>query len=96
MQFVAVKSLSGDLEDSSNEYTMHVLYVNNNWCFNTYSQTQHPLEDVMKRCKAIPYKSFNYEDVAGKSYEQFRNEHYLALKKWCEENDCYQEWIKEY
>lgn len=95
IQFVAIKSMSGDLEDSDNEFTMHVLYVNNNWCFNTYSQTQHPLEEVMKRCKARTYRSFDYDDIAGKTYKQFREEQYLALKKWCKENDCFQQWIKE-
>lgn len=95
IQFVAVKSISGEEEDSKHPYTMHVLYVNNNWCFDTYSQTQHPIEEVMRRCKGQTYTSFSYKDIEGRTYEEFREENYLALKKWCEENNCSQEWMEE-
>lgn len=95
IQFVAVKNLPADKKEDGKEYTMHVLYVDKDWCFDTYSQRQYPLEYIMKIFKGKTYKSFAYKDVQGKNYEDFRDEHYEALKKWCEENDCAQVWKKE-
>ena len=76
----------------NNNYTMHVLYVFNEWCYDTYSEMQYPLEEVLKRSKAKIYKSFSYKDIQGKTYYEFRKEHLQELRKWCEENDCYQRW----
>lgn len=90
IQFVAIISNHAEYD---NKYTMHVLYVNDNWCYDTYSQRQYPLEEVLKRMKAKTYTSFAYEDVAENTYEEFRSKHALALKEWCEANDCYQEWL---
>lgn len=95
IHFVAVKNLPEDKKDDGKEYTMHVLYVNRTWCYDTYSQRQYPLEEIMKVFKGKTYKRFTYEDVQGKTYDEFRDEQYEALKKWCEENDCYQGWKKE-
>ena len=92
IQFVAIKSLEVDKVDHHNDYTMHVLYVDNDWCYDTYSQRQYPLEEVMRRMMGKTYKSFTYEDVDGKTYKEFRIEHAPALKEWCDKNDCYQEW----
>ncbi|MBO5412963.1 MAG: hypothetical protein J6A29_01425 [Clostridia bacterium] len=86
IQFVAIKSVGDD--EAKNYYTMHVLYVNNDWCFDTYSGRQYPLEEVLKRCKGKICTTFSYEDVEGKTYEEFMEEHDSALEKWCEENDC--------
>ena len=81
--------------DNSNEneegkaHTMHVLYVNNGWCFDTFTQRQYPLEKVVQGLKAKAYISFTYEDIEGKTYEEFMEEQTPALLKWCEENDCF-------
>ena len=98
IQFVAIKQLENEKDEEegrNNYYTMHVLYVNNDWCYDTYSEMQYPLEEVMKRTKAKTYKSFTYDDVKDKTYEDFRAEHGPALKEWCNENDCYQKWLKD-
>jgi len=95
IQFVAVRSLKTDKTEHNNEYTMHVLYVNNDWCYDTYSERQYPLEEVMRKMKAKTYRSFAYADVEGKSYEEFREEQAPALIEWCKENDCYQKWLKD-
>lgn len=92
IQFVAVKRLKSDKTEQHNEYTMHVLYVNNNWCYDTYSERQYPLEEVMSKMKAKTYRSFSYADVDRKTYEEFREEHSPALIQWCKENNCYQKW----
>lgn len=96
MFFIAVKALESEKAENGNKnYTMHVLYVKNDWCFDTYSQRQLPLEEALKAFHAKTYKSFSYKDLEGKSYYEFRTENYSALKLWCEENDCYQEWLND-
>lgn len=81
-------------DEFNNYYTLHALYVNDNWCFDTYSQRQYPLEEVMKRFKAKTYKNFTYEDITGKTYDEFRKEQSPAVKQWCEANDCCQVFSK--
>lgn len=71
---------------------MHVLYVFDGWCYDTYSEMQYPLEEVLERSKAKIYKSFSYKDIQGKTYYEFKEENLAELQKWCEENDCYQKW----
>lgn len=97
--FIATKPIkTGNVDEEdrcAKEYTMHVLYVNDNWCFDTYSQRQYPLEEVMKRFKAKTYRSFTYEDVDGKTYDEFKKEQAPALAQWCDANDCYQKWLKD-
>lgn len=90
IQFMSVREVCGT---SKHKYTMHVLYINNGWCYDTYSERQQPLNRVMKQLNPRVYKSFSYEDIKDKTYEEFRREQLLALKKWCEENDCYQNFL---
>ena len=91
LMFIAVNAVG----EKDIAYTMHVLYVNDNWCFDTYSQRQYPLEEVIKRFKAKTYKIFSYEDVDGKNYDEFRKQQAPALQEWCNANDCHQEWLKD-
>ena len=94
--FIAIRDVKFKNEDEnedSNEYTMHVLYVNNNWCYDTYTERQYPLEYVMKQLKTKNYATFSYEDVAEKTYDEFRKEQYPALKEWCYANDCSEKWL---
>ena len=99
LMFIATKLIkTGNINEEDkcdNDYTMHVLYVNDNWCFDTYSQRQYPLEEVMRRFKAKTYRIFTYEDVDGKTYDEFKKEQAPALQEWCNENDCYQKWLKD-
>ena len=76
-------------EHRDKEYTMHALYVNNGWCFDTYGERQYPLEEVMRREQAKFYRSYNFEDIETITFSQFRQKEGPALRKWCEENDCY-------
>lgn len=87
--FVAIN----DVDDKkANKYTMHVLYVNNDWCYDTYSQKQHPLAYALDHFYAKKYTSFSYDDIKEKSYDEFREEQSPALKVWCEQNDCFENW----
>lgn len=83
----AVHRTSSD--DIKNKYTMHALYVNNNWCFDTYTQKQLPLKKALELFRGKTYKVYSYEDSKGKSIQEFRDEIYPALKKWCDKNDCF-------
>lgn len=89
---IGVKRLNKD-EISKNKYTVQALYVYNNWCFDTYSQMQYPLEEVLRRTGAKVYKSFSYDDVKDKSYVEFRALNVVALQDWCYENDVFQRWM---
>lgn len=90
IKFIAVKEIKSNTTIIE-EYTMHVLYVNNDWCFDTFSQRQYPLNYVMQCEKAKIYKSFYPEDVEC-TYEEFRDKHAPSLEKWCSKNDCFQHW----
>ena len=74
---------------------MHVIYVKNNWGFDTFSWRQYPVKKLMYSFQAKEYKSFSYEDIKGKQYIQFIKEQKHKLKTWCDNNDCYQTLIKE-
>ena len=91
IEFVAVKKFStqkDDEDDDGKNFTMHVLYVNNGWAFDTYSQRQFPIEELHTIYKAITYRSFNYDEIENKSYDDFRSENESQLTKWCNMNDC--------
>lgn len=90
IQFVAVRNIQLNKQDNTSMYTMHVLYVNNSWCFDTYSQRQYPLDECIKKFNAKTYKCFSIEDIKGKTFKEFKKEYAPELKVWCEENDCYQ------
>ena len=92
LHFVAIKKIGDDT--IKNYYTMHVLYVWNDWCFDTYSARQYPLEKVMTHFRGKLYTTFSYQDIEGKTYQEFKEENYAALEKWCQENDCNQVWMK--
>lgn len=79
--FVAIRiSSKSSNYKYNNNYTMHVLYVFDDWCYDTYSEMQYPLEEVLKRSKAKVYKSFSYKDIQGKTYYEFRKEHLEELR----------------
>lgn len=91
IKFIAVQRIKAD--NIENRYTMHVLYVNGDWCFDTYSQKQYLVDELMDKLKAKEYRNYSYSDVKRMSYDEFREEQYPALEEWCKENDCYQEWL---
>jgi len=93
MKFLAVKKLN--TEDGKETYTMHVLYENNGWTFDTYNQRQYLVEKNIALHKGIVYKDFSYEDIKGLSYEEFRDKNYEELARWCKEHDCFQSWKKK-
>lgn len=89
IEFLAIKKISPhDEEDDGKDFTMHVLYVNNGWAFDTYSSRQYPIEKLHEIYKAKIYKSFSFEEISSKSYEEFREEQEPELAKWSIDNDC--------
>lgn len=91
IRFIAEKLFDFD-KKPEHYYTVHVIYVKDGWCFDTYSCKQFKVEDYMKLVKAIDYRSFNYEDIKDFEYDDFRRTYSSALKEWCEKNDCYESW----
>ena len=59
---------------------MHVLYVNDNWCFDTFSQRQYPLDEVLEKYKAKTYMCISIEDIEGRTYNEFKKSMHLNLK----------------
>ncbi len=97
IEFLAVKNFNFDDNikwENEDDFTMHVLYINNGWAFDTYSSRQFPIEKIHKIFEAKVYKQFSYEDVKDKSYEQFRNEHATELAEWAKMNNCSMFWEK--
>lgn len=94
IEFLAIKKFSphDDEEDDGKDFTMHVLYVNNGWAFDTYSSRQYPIEKLHEIYKAKIYKSFSFDEISNKSYEEFREEQEPELAKWSIDNDCSMFW----
>jgi hypothetical protein len=90
IEFLAVKKFSphDDEEDDGKDFTMHVLYVNNGWAFDTYSSRQYPIEKLHEIYKAKIYRSFSFDEISSKCYEEFREEQEPELAKWSIDNDC--------
>ena len=93
IEFLAIKMVSphGDEED----FTMHVLYENNGWAFDTYSSRQYPIERLHEIYKAKIYKTFSFDEISNKSYEEFREEQEPKLAIWSIDNDCSMFWKGE-
>ena len=94
IQFIAAKRFDEDANEDGLKYTMHVLYVNNDWCFDTYCGKQLPLEEALSRHYAKLYTSYTYNDIKDRDYDVFRKEESPALAEWCKKNDCYEKWSK--
>lgn len=91
IEFLAVKKFSfekDDKKDDGRNYTMHVLYINNGWAFDTYSQCQYPVDEIHKIYRAKIYKTCTFDDIRNKSYYDFKAENESKIKKWCNNNDC--------
>lgn len=95
IEFIAMKNFTIDKthgEEGKKPYTMHVLYINNGWAFDTYSIRQYPVEKLHEIYKAKIYKSFDYDSIRYSMYEDFRDRQEPELAKWCEDQDCSQFW----
>lgn len=93
IEFVAVKNISYiDDEEDDKSLTMHLIYVNNGWVFDTYCQRQIPMDKFYEIYKAKFYKNFSYDEIKDKSFDDFRKETCYELAQWCNENDCSEFW----
>lgn len=88
IQFVAIKEFYEINEEKGERYKIHVLYVNNGWCFDTYSQRQMPVEELCEIWRGKLIDKYDYSAIKDKSFEEFRNSIASKLRKWCNENDC--------
>lgn len=94
IEFIAVKYKDEEDNDGRN-FTMHVLYVNNGWAFDTYSSRQYPIDKLHEIYKAKVYKTFDFDEISAKSYDEFVEEQEPNLAKWSDLNDCSMFWKKE-
>lgn len=92
IKYIAAKNFIKDEESIDNEYTMHVLYVYNDWAFDTFSHRQLPVNELLKIYKCKEYTEFNYNDIKALSYEEFTDLKYEEFELWCKENDVFQRW----
>ena len=87
--FIAVKNFEYQKVDNNNFYTMHALYVHDDWCYDTISGIQHPLDMILKHFQGKEYMYISYDDVKDLTYDEFREKYADGLNLWCKENDCY-------
>ena len=93
IEFVAVKEIQYVYQEpKENNYTLHVLYVNNGWAFDTYSVRQYPINEIYNLNKAIICKTFSYEDVKDVDYDEFWEKNYREVAEWCKRNNCTENW----
>lgn len=90
IQFISVNEFTSKKETPFE--TVHVIYVHNNYAFDTYCHRQLPLNDFLEIHQAKIYKIFKYEDIRDFSYEEFRKIQYPDFAKWCKENDIHELW----
>ena len=72
IELVAVKGLLSGEDNDGKKFQMHVLYINNGWAFDTTSLRQYPIEKLHEIYKAKIYKTFSFDEISMKSYEEFR------------------------
>lgn len=95
IEFIAIKKLSFEEDDDGKDFTMHVLYINNGWAFDTYNSRQYPIEKLHKIYKAKIYRTFEFDEISSKSYEYFRQEEEPTLEKWANLNNCSEFWKED-
>lgn len=97
LEFLAVKEISllDDEKNNEKKFTMHVVYVNNGWAFDPDCFLQYPIEKLKEIYKAKVYKTFTFEEISNKSYEEFREEQGPEAEKWAINNDCSIFWLKK-
>lgn len=95
LKFVAVKSTNEDkIDNGGYQHTMHVLYVNNGWAFDTHSCRQWPVNKIVDIYQGIEYKDFNFdENFIWMNYEDFRERYFDDMAKWCIRNEVFQAWV---
>lgn len=92
IEFVAIRKATPILDDEEihdgRAFKIHVLYLNNGWAFDTYSRRQYPIEKLHQIFNAKVYKSFDFNDICNKSFNDFGKEQDFGISKWCNDNDC--------
>ena len=88
IQFVAVKHFYELNEEKKEQYKIHVIYVNKDWCFDTYSQRQMPVKELCEIWRGKLIDKYDYSAIKGKEFEEFRDSIAPKLRKWCNENNC--------
>lgn len=70
-------------------YTMHAIYVNNGWAFDTFCARQLKVDSLMKIYKAKRYKIYYLSDIENLDYNNFIEQEKEDAMEWCKLKDCY-------
>ena len=84
--YIAKKDL---LSTDTTTYRIHVLYINNDWVFDTITRRQYPFDSFLKMCDGKIFRCFSYSDFKDYDnmddfYSTFEDE----LTMWCNDNNC--------
>lgn len=85
IEFVALKNWGAEKE----EFTIHVIYINNDWVFDTNCACQYPIERLDELYTAKTYKRVKFSEISSLSHGEFIAREYEELKMWAKANDCH-------
>lgn len=83
--FIAAKYLSNDQDLP---YYFHVIYVKNNWLFDTETNQQFPIDNYENIRQFKVYKKFTFQEIEHLEYKEFLEKERPGIDKWCAENNC--------
>ena len=90
MTLVAIRVAEYEKREERHQhfYTMHAIYVYNNWCFDSFSGKQIPLDTFLETLEGIVYKTFKYNDISKKDLKTFQQDENTNIVYWCKKHDC--------
>ena len=82
LEFLAIRNYNS--KNLERTYSIHTLYVNNGWAFDPLSVRQYPLKKFHEIMWANVYRTYTFEDIKEKSFEEFKEEVIPELNDWCD------------
>ena len=70
------------------KYIVHVIYVNNGYCFDTNTAMQYPIKEYYNKNEAIKMLSYDIEIIKNKSFFEFKTEYEKEIGNICELYNC--------
>lgn len=80
LKFLAIRNIE---PENGKKYILHVVYENNGWIYDTFSQRQYPLEKALKIYRAREVQDLYFEDISSYSYKYFVYLNGRKIKRWC-------------
>ena len=97
IEFISVINVFNEAKEETKPFanTIHAIYVNNGWCFDTYSHKQYKIKDFYKIFEAKLWKKFEYSDIENVDYNKILIPYVNEFAHWCRENNVYETWSKK-